>query len=152
MKQLTLSDIGIAFDDKPAPIGDRLVLLGVDKKTAASLFSKEFLETSVYGSSFLKFFQENSAKLGVDDGLIPPVPLPADFVNAYDAAPKTLGQRLSESGLDQKDISGMFDQDILNLSVSGEEFTDFIVKNQKKFLGKLEQLALSEKGQNASKP
>lgn len=151
MKQLTLSNIGIAFDDKPAPIGDRLEILGIDRKTAASFFSKELLDTSVYGSSFLKFFQGNNTKLGVDDGLIPPEPLPADFVNAYDATSKTLGQRLSESGLDQKDISGMFDRDILNLSVSGEEFTDFIVKNQKKFLGKLEQLALSEKGLNASK-
>lgn len=149
MKQLTLAEIAAAFEDKPSSIGERLAILGIDKKTASGLFSKELLATSVYGASFLKFFQENSAKLGFDDDKIPPEKLPDDFVNPYDDAPKTVDQRLSEVGLADEDKSTMFDPDTLNLTVSGDEFTDFLVKNQKKLLGKLEQLAVSEKGQNA---
>ena len=150
MKQLTLSDIASAFDDKPLPIGDRLAILGIDKKMANSLFSKELLATSVYGSSFLKFFQENVARFVSDDGLIPPEKLPDDFANPYDDTPKTLGQRLSEVGFSDEDKSTLFDPDTLNLAVNGNEFTDFLVKNDKKLLGKLEQLAISEKGQNAA--
>jgi len=149
MKQLTLTDIASAFDDKPSPIGDRLAILGIDKKTASSIFSKELLFTSVYGASFLKFFQENVARLGFDDVLIPPEKLPDDFVNPYDDTPKTVGQRLSEVGLTDEDKSTLFDPDTLNLTVNGSEFTDFLVKNDKKLLGKLEQLAINEKGQNA---
>ena len=150
MKQLTLTDIVSAFDDKPSPIGDRLTILGVDKKTSSGLFSKELLSTSVYGTSFLKFFQENADKLVSDDGKVPPDKLPDDFVNPYEDTPKAIGQRLSEVGLTDEDKSGMFDKDTLNLSVSGGEFTDFLVKNDKKLLNKLGQLAMGEKGQNAS--
>lgn len=150
MKTLTLVDIVDAFDDKPLPIGDRLAILGVDKKTSSKYFSKELLDTSVYGSSFLKFFQENAQNLAPPD-LIPPDKTSEGFVNAYDDTNLTIGQRLDALGVSEKDKSAMFDQDILNLTVSGEEFTEFIVKNQKKFLGKLEQLAMSEKGENAAK-
>ena len=124
--------------------------MGVDEKTASKYFSKELLATSVYGSSFLKFFQENSQKLAPDN-LVAPEKLPNNFVNGYDNASMTIGQRLDALGISAKDTSGMFGKDILNLAVDSEEFTDFIVKNQAKFLGKLDQLAGSEKGKNAPK-
>ena len=151
MKQLTLIDISDAFVDDPLPISDRLAILGIDQRTASSNFSKELLENSVYGSSFLKFFQENVDKLTLGGG-IPPRKLPENFVNPYDDAPKTIGQRLAEIGLTDEDKSAMFNGDSLNLSVSGEEFTEFLVNNQKKLLGKLEQLALKDQEQNAAKP
>ena len=150
MKQLNIIDIADAFADEPSSIGDRLAILGVDGKTARRYFAKELLETSVYGVSFLKFFQDNIGKFGYTDG-IPPDKLPENYVNPYEDAPKMIGQRLSEIGMTDEDKSGLFDRDTLNLSVSGGEFTDFIVKNQKKLLGKIEQLALKEGSQNAAK-
>ncbi|HLA04211.1 MAG TPA: hypothetical protein VJ065_03185 [Patescibacteria group bacterium] len=143
MKQLSIIDVLDAFSDEPISIGDRLVILGFKKDETAKAFSKSLLEAKVYGSSFLKFLQDNAAKLPDTIG-VPPQPLPDGFANPYDSGPKTIGQRLTEIGMAENDKSEMFDRDTLNLSVGGEEFTEFLVRNQKKLLGKIEQMAMKE--------
>ena len=138
MKQLVLSDVVAAFSDKPISIGDRLATLGLTHAEAAKKFSEEILKTEVYASSFAKFLQDNAAIL-IDT--IPAKELPEDYKNPFEAESNTVGDRLTALGVEDKDIKDMFDKKTLNLSLNGDEFQDFIVKNQAKFLGKLESLA-----------
>src|SRR4030042_4059580 len=63
MKQLTIIDVIDAFSDDPISIGDRLSILGFGKDETSKTFSKSLLDSKVYGSSFLKFLQDNAAKL-----------------------------------------------------------------------------------------
>ena len=138
MKQLVLSDVVAALTDKPTPIGDRLATLGLTKEEAGKKFSEEILKTEVYASSFAKFLQDNAAILS---DTIPAKELPEDYVNPFDSQSNTVGDRLTALGVEDKDIKDMFDKKTLDLSLNGDEFQDFIVKNQAKFLGKLESLA-----------
>jgi len=151
MKQLVITDIIDAFSDDALSIGDRLIIVGFSRESLEKKFPKELLDTVVYGSSFLKFFQVNALKL-VDNEGIPTEKLPADFINAFEDSPKTIGQRLTESGLSKDDLEQLFDPATQDLLVNGGEFTEFLIKNQKKLFGKIEQLALKEKSQNAPKP
>lgn len=138
MKQLTIADVVSAFSDKPTSIGDRLATLGLTPNDAKKKFSADILKTEVYASSFAKFLQDNAALLS---DVIPAKELPADYKNPFDADSHSVGDRLSALGINDKDVSDMFSESILNLELNGNEFQDFIVKNQDKFLGKLEQLA-----------
>ncbi len=141
MKQLTLVDVISALADEPKTIGDRLEALGLSSEELKGKFSKEILTTSVYGSSFTKFLQDNADKLADVDRGIPAKELPPDFKNPFDGESKSVGQRLDELGVKKKDVEAMFGDDVLNLNLSGEEFQDFIVQHQNKFLGQLEKLA-----------
>lgn len=138
MKQLVLSDVVAALTDKPLSIGDRLATLGLTKEEAGKKFSEEILKSEVYASSFAKFLQDNAAIL-VDT--IPARELPQDYKNPFEAESNTVGDRLTTLGVEDKDIEDMFDKKTLDLSLNGDEFQNFIVKNQAKFLGKLKDLA-----------
>ena len=138
MKQLVLSDVVAALTDKPTSIGDRLATLGLTKEEAGKKLSAEILKTEVYASSFAKFLQDNAVILS---DTIPAKELPEDYVNPFDSQSNTVGDRLTALGVEDKDIKDMFDKKTLDLSLNGDEFQDFIVKNQAKFLGKLESLA-----------
>ena len=141
MKQLTLSNVIEALKDEPASIGERLEALGLSKDDLGKNFSADVLNTAVYGSSFLKFLQDNTDKLAGFDRGIPAKELPEDYKNPFDNHNRPITQRLTELGVDIKEIKKMFGNDVLNLSVNGEEFQNFIVQNQDKFLGELEKLA-----------
>lgn len=138
MKQVTLSDVVAAFSDKPITIGDRLATLGLTKAEAKEKFSADILKTEVYASSFAKFLQDNAEVL---TNTIPTKELPENYVNPFDAESSSVGDRLDALGVKDKDIKDMFDKKTLGLSLTGDEFQDFIVKNQDKFLGKLNKLA-----------
>jgi len=138
MKQLIISDVVAALTDKPTAIGDRLATLGLTKEEAGKKFSEEILKTEVYASSFAKFLQDNAAILS---DTIAAKELPEDYKNPFEAESNTVGDRLTALGVEDKDIKDMFDKNTLDLSLNGDEFQDFIVKNQAKFLGKLESLA-----------
>lgn len=125
--------------DEPATIGDRLSELGVDE-TAKKKFSSEVLAANVYGTSFLKFLQDNRGKLGLADE-IPAEKLPDDFVNAFDDGEETLERRLVASGFSKADAQEMFDDDALGLYLSGDEFQDFLEKNRDTFIGGIKKLA-----------
>ncbi|MEK7581453.1 MAG: hypothetical protein AAB512_04160 [Patescibacteria group bacterium] len=139
MKQLTLDTIIDGLSDAPISIGDRLTTLGVEENTL-STFSKELLETVVYGSSFLKFLQENRDKLGIN-GEIPAEALPEDFKDAFEEGEATLENRLVAAGFPKEDLSAIFGEDTLQLSLSAQEFTAFIEKNPDKFLAGIKNLA-----------
>ena len=141
MKQVTLSDVIEALKDQPITIGERLEALGLSREELKGKFSKEILETAVYGSSFAKFLQDNADKLAGFDRGIPAKELPPDFKNPFDDENRSVGQRLDELGIKKKDVEAMFGDDVLNLNLTGEEFQDFIAKHQNKFLGQLEKLA-----------
>lgn len=140
MKQLTLSSIIAALGDEPKSIGDRLEVLGINLDAVRNNFSQETLNMRVYGSSFLKFLKDNAATFSIGEP-IEANALPADFKNPFEGDLRTVGERLSELGLARDDFDGLFANDMLNLSVNGEEFQDFIVSNGDKFLGKLNQLS-----------
>ena len=139
MKQLTLDSIIEGLPDEPISIGDRLTTLGVEEDTL-STFSKELLETVVYGSSFLKFLQENKHKLGINEE-IPAEALPEDFKDAFEDKEETLENRLVAAGFPKEDLGSIFGQDTLKLSLTGQEFTAFIEKNPDKFLAGIKNLA-----------
>lgn len=140
MKQKTFSNLIDALSDAPIPIGDRLEALGLSRDEFEKKFSKELLLMPVYGSSFLKFLQDNKDTLGSNEG-IPAQPLPTDYKNPFEDESSPVRTRLSELGLSDGETSSMFTKDVLDLSVTGTEFQDFIVNNQDKFLGQLEKLA-----------
>lgn len=140
MKQLTISNIIAALGDEPKTIGERLEILGISRDDVRDNFSQETLDMRVYGSSFLKFLQDNAQIFSVGEP-VEAEALPADFKNPFEGDQKTIGARLDEMGLARGDINGLFTDDTLNLSVNAEEFQDFIASNGKKFLGKLEQIS-----------
>lgn len=139
MKQLTLDTIIDGLTDAPISIRDRLTALGVEEDTL-STFSRELLDTVVYGSSFLKFLQENRDKFGINEE-IPAEALPEDFKDAFEDSNETLENRLVAAGFSKEDLSSIFDEDTLKLSLTGQEFTAFIEKNPDKFLAGIKNLA-----------
>ena len=141
MNQITLDKVLDALKDEPVSIGDRLLLLGLSKDEIKKKFSSDILNTAVYGSSFLKFLQDNKNLLADLDRGIPAKELPKDYKNPFDNQAGTVAQKLDQLGIDKKEVKEMFGDDVLNLSVNGEEFQNFIVQNQDKFLGELERLA-----------
>ena len=141
MNQITLDKVLDALKDEPVSIGDRLLLLGLSKDEIKEKFPSEILNTAVYGSSFLKFLQDNKGILAEVDRGIPAKELPKDYKNPFDDTAGTVAQKLDQLGIDKKEIHKMFGDDVLSLSVNGEEFQNFIVQNQGKFLGELEKLA-----------
>lgn len=138
MKQKSIRNILDAFSDKPAPIGERLEAIGISKKELEGKFSKELLSMDVYGSSFVKFLQDNRDVL-VENDVVEGKPLPSDFVNPFDDSLMTIGSRLSLLGVVGKD--GLFSKDVLNLQVSGDEFQSFIAQNQEKFIREIGRMA-----------
>jgi len=140
MKQLTLSDVILAFRDEPTAIVDRLQALGLDAKALEGKFSKELLSTQVLGSSFLKFLQDNLEILGVEEA-IPAQELPADYKNPFEKSGAKIGDRLIALGLGDE-AKELFSKDTLNLEVLGSEFENFIKQNQDKFLGEMEKQAV----------
>lgn len=140
MKQLTLSDVILAFRDEPTSISDRLEALGVDKKAISSKFSKELLSTQVLGASFLRFIQENAGLLGIEE-LVDETPLPANYKNPFEKSGAKIGDRLIALGLGDE-AKDLFGKDVLDLEVLGSEFENFIKQNQDKFLGELEKQAM----------
>ena len=141
MNQITLDKVLDALKDEPVSIGDRLLLLGLSKDEIKKKFSSDILNTAVYGSSFLKFLQDNKNLLADLDRGIPAKELPKDYKNPFDNQAGTVAQKLDQLGIDKKEVKEMFGDDVLNLSVNGEEFQNFIVQNQDKFLGELGRLA-----------
>lgn len=138
MKQLTLDELIDALGDKPASIGDRLGMLGVEEDVIDK-FPEELLGTKVYGTSFLKFLADNKNKLK-ESAKIPANPLPADFVNAFDDGEMTLEKRLEASGLPRKTIEEMFLKETLNLELNGDEFQQFINDHRDRFIGGLQKM------------
>src|SRR3990167_6458038 len=141
MNQITLDKVLDALKDEPVSIGDRLLLLGLSKDEIKKKFSSDILNTTVYGSSFLKFLQDNKNLLADFDRGIPPKELPKDYKNPFENETGTVADKLDQLGIDKKEVHKMFGDDVLNLSVNGEEFHNFIVQNQDKFLGELGRLA-----------
>src|SRR3990167_3354645 len=76
MNQITLDKVLDALKDEPISIGDRLLLLGLSKDEIKGKFSPDVLNTAVYGSSFLKFLQDNAKILADLDRGIPAQELP----------------------------------------------------------------------------
>lgn len=140
MKQLTITEVLEALKDEPISIGDRLTSLGFSKEEVKK-FPPEVLNTTVYGSSFLKFLQDNAKTLDDIDRGIPAKELPKDYKNPFSDEAGTVAEKLDQLGIDKKELHKMFGNEVLNLSVNGEEFQNFIVQNQDKFLGELEKLA-----------
>ena len=141
MNQITLDKVLDALKDEPVSIGDRLLLLGLSKDEIKEKFSSDILNTAVYGSSFLKFLQDNAKILADLDRGIPAKELPKNYKNPFDNEAGTVSEKLDQLGIDKKEVHKMFGDDVLNLSVNGEEFQNFIAQNQNKFLGELEKLA-----------
>lgn len=141
MKQLSLNELTQALSDEPKTIGERLATLGFRGEELAGKIPQDVLALAVYGSSFLKFLQDNAGKLEVDEAAIAPEKLPPNFVNAFDDNGMTVGERLKALDIADADASEMFSPEMLSTMVSGDEFQDFISKNQDKFLDKLEKLA-----------
>ena len=140
MNQITLDKVIDALKDEPISIGDRLTSLGLTKEEITGKFPSEVLNTTVYGSSFLKFLQDNKGILAEVDRGIPAKELPKNYKNPFADEPGTVAEKLDQLGINKKEIHKMFGDEILNLSVNGEEFQNFIVQNQDKFLGELERL------------
>lgn len=138
MKQKQLNNLIGALSDEPKAIGVRLEELGFDPQEVSEKFSEELLLMPVYGSSFIKFLQDNREAFE-NDPVIPADPLPEDFKNPFDQKSMSIGDRLAELGLENRGT--MFSKDVLILQVSGDEFGDFISKNQAKFIGELGRLA-----------
>src|SRR3972149_11766351 len=122
MNQITLDKVLDALKDEPVSIGDRLLLIGLSKDEIKGKFSPDVLNTAVYGSSFLKFLQDNKNLLAEFDRGIPAKELPKDYKNPFDDKPDTVAQKLNQLGIDKKEVKKMFGDDVLNLSVNGEEF------------------------------
>lgn len=141
MKQLSLNELTQALSDEPKTIGERLAILGFRGEDLAGKIPQDVLALAVYGSSFLKFLQDNAGKLEVGEAAIAPEKLPPHFVNAFDENEITVGERLKALDIADADSSEMFSPEMLATMVSGDEFQDFISKNQDKFLDKLEKLA-----------
>lgn len=140
MKQLSLSELTNALSDTPKTIGERLNILGFSDDDLRGKIPTDVLALSVYGSSFLKFLHDNAGKLEVDSAAIA-AELPPNFVNAFDDATMTVGERLKALDIAEADAADMFSAEMLATTVSGDEFQDFIDSNQERFLNKLEQLA-----------
>src|SRR3989344_8486149 len=83
MNQITLDKVLGALKDEPVSIGDRLLLLGLSKDEIKEKFSPDVLNTAVYGSSFLKFLQDNKGILAEVDRGIPAKELPKDYKNPF---------------------------------------------------------------------
>jgi len=140
MKQLSLNELTGALVDTPKTIAERLEILGFAREDLAGKFPEDVLDLSVYGSSFLKFLQDNATKLEVEESVAPEA-LPEDFKNAFADETMTIGERLRALDIEENDIHDMFSPEALNVEVSGDEFQDFIVQNQDKFLDKLDKLS-----------
>ncbi len=146
MKQKTIKSVIEAFDDSPKAISQRLEDLGISKRDFEGKFSKDLLSMQVYGSSFLKFLQENSRIFTTNDP-VEAQPLPSDFVNPFDDGSMSVGKRLSILGVVGKDA--LFSKDVLDLQVNGDEFQNFIAQNQEKFIREIGKMA-GVGGQNDS--
>ncbi|MBI3341627.1 hypothetical protein HY024_00730 [Candidatus Curtissbacteria bacterium] len=144
MKQLSLTELTSALSDDPKTIGERLEILGITKEDTAGKIPDDALGLTVYGSSFLKFLQDNASKLEVEG--IPAEKLPADYVNPFDEKNLTIGERLKALDIKDEDVDAMFSAEALSVNVSGNEFQDFILQNQEKFLSKIQELALADAG------
>ena len=143
MKQLSLNELTSALSDEPKTIGERLGILGFKQDDLAGKIPQDVLTLSVYGSSFLKFLQDNAGKLEVDEGTITPEKLPPHQVSAFDDSTMTVGERLKALDIADADASEMFSPEMLATMISGDEFQDFIVKNQDKFLKVMERMAVA---------
>lgn len=143
MKQPTLGNIISALADEPATIAQRLLTLGLDQSEFEGKFAPDVLNLSVYGSSFLKFLQDNADKLQVD-GNIPQEALPEDYKNGFAEEGMPVFDRLVGLGLSDEEAKGLFSADVLATTLSGKEFQDLLVANQDKLMGKLEELAQKE--------
>lgn len=143
MKQPTLNDIITALNDHPRSVRERLAILGVEDADLAGKFAPEVLDMVIYGSSFLKFLQDNSKRLGVD-AAVPTEALPEDYKNGFAEEGEKVLARLVNLGLDEEEAKELFDADTLNLTLSGKEFQDLLVKNQVPLLDKLSLMADKE--------
>lgn len=141
MNQLTLTNIFESLAEEPKTIGERLAVLGYTREELEQKFSNLLLDTKVYASSFLKFLNENKSKFAWDEE-IPAKDLPANYQNSYGDGNVSLAERLAGLNIDAAQAKDMFSEDVLNLSMNGDEFQDFIIDNKDKFTKKLEQLAL----------
>ena len=139
MKQLTLSSVIGAMSDEPKTIGERLASLGVNQEVYQKHFSADILGIVVYGSSFLKFLQDNAKLLAFDEE-IPAQVLPVDFKNPFNEQLHKVGERLDALNIGDKEAKAMFGDDVLNLSVTGAEFQNFLIQNQDKFFQALDKL------------
>ena len=141
MKQKTFSNLIEGLSDEPKPIRERLEALGLARDDFEGKFSKELLAQKIYGSSFLKFLNDNAQTLGSSDEIVAQ-PLPQDWKNPFEEESSPVGARLSELGMSDDEAGSLFSEDVLDLSLTGSEFQDFIINNQAKFLGKLGELAV----------
>ncbi|KKR78209.1 MAG: hypothetical protein UU23_C0002G0036 [Candidatus Curtissbacteria bacterium GW2011_GWA1_40_9] len=146
MKQISINEVIDAFGEEPVSIGDRLKALGFDDEDTAG-FSEELLGTQVYASSFVKFLQDNREKLSVSFK-IPAKQVPHDFINPFGEGEETLERRLIAIGFSVDDFGGVFERDVLDLEVTGDEFQQFLEANKEKILGKIDHMA-SMGGANA---
>ena len=134
MKQTKLSNILSAFEDKPKTIGERLTILGFDQAELDGKFSKELLATSVYGSSFLKFFEDHGQTLLADDE-------PQESLTETNEETKTVVEFLLGLGIGAEDAAGIFSTDILSLVVTSDEFQKILLQNQDQVLKYVEEEA-----------
>lgn len=145
MNQLTLTNIFESLTEEPKTIGERLIVLGYTREELEEKFSNLLLDTKVYASSFLKFLNENKSKFAWDEK-IPAKDLPENYQNSYGDGNVSLAERLAGLNIDAAQAKDMFGEDVLNLSMNGDEFQDFIIDNKDKFAKKLEQLAVEAQG------
>lgn len=143
MKQLRLSELTEALSDLPKTIGERLNILGFSDDDLRGKIPQDVLALSVYGSSFLKFLQDNAGKLEVDEKAVASENFPQTL--AFGDNVMTIGERLGALDLAEADASEMFSPEVLNTAVTGDEFQDFVVQNTEKFLNKLDKLASGER-------
>jgi len=140
MNQVTLTNIFESLTEEPKTIGERLIALGYTRDELEQKFSNGLRDAKVYASSFLKFLNENKSKFAWDE-TIPAKDLPQNYQNSYGEGNVSLAERLAGLNIDAAQANDMFSEDVLNLSMNGDEFQDFIVDNKDKFTKKLEQLA-----------
>ncbi len=145
MNQITLTNIFESLAEEPKTIGDRLAVLGYSREELEQKFPSDLLDAKVYASSFLKFLNENKSKFAWDE-TIPAKDLPQNYQNSYGDGNVSLAERLAGLNIDAAQAKDMFSEDVLNLSMNGDEFQDFIVDNKDKFAKKLEQLATGAQG------
>lgn len=145
MNQITLTNIFESLKEEPITIEDRLVSLGYKKEQIAKKFSQDLLATTVYASSFIKFLNENRAKFAWDEE-IPATEVPKNFRNILSPDSATIAERLKAINVSEEKASDWFNSEVLNLSLTGDEFQDFLSKNEDKFLDIMQKIGEEENG------
>ncbi len=142
MKSISINEVIDAFGDQPASVGDRLKALGAGEEEM-SKFSPDLLSAKVYASSFVKFLQDNKDRFE-QEVLIPAKELPEGWKDPFEEGEKTVFERFVAVGFSPEEVQAIFNQDVLNLQVTPDEFQSLLQNNQDRLFVYMDKLASNE--------